>query len=332
LNIATVATYGGNTTVSAGTLDVTLTGGLPSSTNLTADAAAVFDNATQTVASLSGASTGSLVLNGTALTTSNGGTFNGAWNNGTSPSSITVSGGTMTFGGATASNGTVNANAATNFTGTTGGVTATRQLAALNIASGVTATITASTYPFTPTVLSPAAHTFADSTAKLNITNNEAILNEDLTTAVGRIISGQIFSTSSGGGIGSLALGPTQTEVRFTLLGDTNLDGKVDVTDLGNLASNYGATSGATWVQGDTNYNGAVDVSDLGNLASNYGGQLATSPSFGGGGSAEPAAMVASSLASVATVSSSAAVPEPASLGLIGLGAVGLLGRRRRRA
>src|SRR5206468_302387 len=109
---------------------------------------------------------------------------------------------------------------------------------------------------------------------------------------------------------------------RYTLLGDTNLDGAVDVTDLGNLASNYGASSGALWVQGDTNYDNAVDVTDLGNLASNYGGNL------GGGASAGPAAMVASSLASVG----GSAVPEPTSLGLVGVGAAALLARRRRRA
>jgi len=99
----------------------------------------------------------------------------------------------------------------------------------------------------------------------------------------------------------------------------------VDVTDLGNLASSYGATSGALWVQGDTNYNGAVDVTDLGNLASNYGGNLASGPSAGAG------EMVASSMATVAS-SGSAAVPEPASFGLLGLSALGLMsGRRRRR-
>jgi len=125
--------------------------------------------------------------------------------------------------------------------------------------------------------------------------------------------------------VGSLALSLTQTEVRFTLLGDTNLDGKVDVTDLGNLASSYGAGSGAQWVQGDTNYDGKVDVTDLGNLASNYGGQLASGPSAGA------AAMVAGSLASVAAGANGAAVPEPASLGLIGVGAIALLGRRNRR-
>src|SRR5206468_12811637 len=124
-----------------------------------------------------------------------------------------------------------------------------------------------------------------------------------------------------GGASGSLALDPTRTEVRYTLLGDTNPDGQVDVTDLGNLASSYGVTSGAKWVQGDTNYSGSVDVTDLGNLASNYGGHLATGPSAGA-----PSAMVASSLASVAGASGGAAVPEPTSLALIGIAAVGVLG------
>jgi hypothetical protein len=78
-------------------------------------------------------------------------------------------------------------------------------------------------------------------------------------------------------------------------------------------------------VQGDTNYDGKVDVTDLGNLASNYGGALASGPSAGA------SEMVAASAATVATTGS-AAVPEPASVGLIGLGAIGLLARRRRRA
>jgi len=171
---------------------------------------------------------------------------------------------------------------------------------------------------------------FTDTTSKVDLTNNEMIVPATTLSAVrSEIIAGQIFSSTGGGGVGSLDLGSGNIEVRYTLLGDTNLDGKVDVTDLGNLASNYGATAGATWAQGDSTYNGAVDVSDLGNLASNYGGQLAAGPSFGGdGGSAEPAAMVATSLASV---SGGAAVPEPTALGLLGVGGLALLRRRRRR-
>jgi hypothetical protein len=55
-----------------------------------------------------------------------------------------------------------------------------------------------------------------------------------------------------------------------TIPGDANLDGSVDVGDLGILAANYGGT-GKTWAQGDFNGDGAVDVGDLGILAANYG-------------------------------------------------------------
>ena len=53
--------------------------------------------------------------------------------------------------------------------------------------------------------------------------------------------------------------------------GDANGDGKVDVSDLGILAANYGLAAGAAWTQGDFNNDGKVDVSDLGILAANYG-------------------------------------------------------------
>ena len=67
----------------------------------------------------------------------------------------------------------------------------------------------------------------------------------------------------------------------FVLMGDSNQDRTVNVTDLGNLASNYGATAGATWVRGNFNYDGAVNVTDMGDLASNYGSSLASSPAAG---------------------------------------------------
>jgi Tol biopolymer transport system component len=51
--------------------------------------------------------------------------------------------------------------------------------------------------------------------------------------------------------------------------GDTDRDGDVDLVDLGNLATYYGTTSGATWGQGD--FDGDVDLVDLGALAGNYG-------------------------------------------------------------
>lgn len=52
--------------------------------------------------------------------------------------------------------------------------------------------------------------------------------------------------------------------------GDANRDGTVDASDLGILATHYGATSGAQWGDGDFTGDGSVDVSDLGLLATNY--------------------------------------------------------------
>jgi hypothetical protein len=58
--------------------------------------------------------------------------------------------------------------------------------------------------------------------------------------------------------------------LNFTVLaGDANRDGKVDVGDLGILATNWQKT-GMTFGQGDFTYDGKVDVADLGILASKW--------------------------------------------------------------
>jgi hypothetical protein len=59
--------------------------------------------------------------------------------------------------------------------------------------------------------------------------------------------------------------------IEATWFGDSNLDRKVDVTDLGTLATNYGKTVPNGILQGDFNNDGKVDVTDLGLLATNYG-------------------------------------------------------------
>ncbi len=82
-------------------------------------------------------------------------------------------------------------------------------------------------------------------------------------------------------------------------LGDANLDGKVNVGDLGILAANYGQNE-KVWAQADFNGDALVNVGDLGILAANYG-------SGEGGGM----------------------VPEPATLVLLVIGALPLTRRRR---
>ena len=87
--------------------------------------------------------------------------------------------------------------------------------------------------------------------------------------------------------------------VAVAIPGDANGDGNVDVSDLGILATNYGAGGGFGWGDGDFTNDGFVNVSDLGILATEYGTTSAT------------------------------AVPEPGSLALLLVGLVSLALWRR---
>jgi hypothetical protein len=138
---------------------------------------------------------------------------------------------------------------------------------------------------------------------------------------VKQVVSSSITPTNS------LALGYGDAgggnfEIRTTLLGDTDLDGHVNVADLANLAGNFGVTAGAFWIQGDLDYNGTVNVADLADLAGNFGKDLGPSSGTGGSAAALPAAIAAGA---------AAAVPEPAGLSLLGIAALGLMPNRRRR-
>jgi hypothetical protein len=72
----------------------------------------------------------------------------------------------------------------------------------------------------------------------------------------------------SGGVFSSYNVDSSTVLVKFTYLGDTDLDGDVDVADLGNLASHW-QTAGV-WTDGDFDYSGSINVNDLGMLATNW--------------------------------------------------------------
>jgi hypothetical protein len=117
---------------------------------------------------------------------------------------------------------------------------------------------------------------------------------------------------------GGQSVSLTSVLIKDTYLGDTNLDGQVDLRDLFALASHYN-TSGDVWTSGDFNYDGNVNVKDLTLLAINW--QAGVTAPLGASLSSLSAALGLPDIN----------VPEPGSAGLIGLGFTGLLRPRRRR-
>jgi hypothetical protein len=99
-------------------------------------------------------------------------------------------------------------------------------------------------------------------------------------------------------------------------LGDANLDGVVGFPDLVKVAQNYGGT-GKTWLDGDFNFDGTVGFADLVTVAQHYGGAAPASPEFSSSFDADVARAFAS-------------VPEPGTLGVLGVLTLGFLRRRRK--
>jgi autotransporter-associated beta strand protein len=151
------------------------------------------------------------------------------------------------------------------------------------------------------------------------ILSSTAAANTTHLTAVG-IATGL---TSFQGAGGSFAVGTGDVVLKYTYYGDANLDGTVNSADYALIDGGYLSQGGLTgWQNGDFNYDGVINGSDYTLIDNAFNMQGATLSSE----IANPSVSVAAQVAG-----GSSAVPEPASLGLIGIGAIGLLGRRKRR-
>jgi hypothetical protein len=111
--------------------------------------------------------------------------------------------------------------------------------------------------------------------------------------------------------IGSSGTGSTGNDVVLNLVasaaanGDFNDDGTVDGADFLAWQRGFGTTSGGTLANGDANGDGAINGDDLTIWKNQYGTAQA--------------------------IPATAAVPEPAAIGLVAMAGLGLAAARRRR-
>jgi hypothetical protein len=95
-------------------------------------------------------------------------------------------------------------------------------------------------------------------------------------TALGYAEATDLFATFPAPFLGQ-SVDDTSVLVRYTLYGDHDLNGAVNLDDFNRLASNFGQTN-RRWPQGDSDYNGTVDLNDFNRLAANFGGTTSAAP------------------------------------------------------
>jgi hypothetical protein len=110
-----------------------------------------------------------------------------------------------------------------------------------------------------------------------------------------------------------VSVSPTDILVKYTIAGDANLDGHVDLTDLSTVLNNFGQPS-ANWTSGNFDGGPTIDLTDLSDVLNNFGRSI-------------PQGSVAAPGAALAIAS-----PEPTSLAILTVAAPLLLRRKARRA
>ncbi len=280
---------------------------------------------------------------------------------------VNISGGTLDVLGSTINEASITQTAGGSQLGPVSGITGTIVLGqssgkptGMSVQSIVQSSVTISSTG-TLTILTNAVSTTntlnslsVTGNGTLNITNNHLFIDygsgsDPVASIAAYIKSGYNGGNWNGPGINSSAaasnhaygvgwadgkdgvvsgLSSGEIEIKYTLLGDANLDGTVNGSDFSILAANFG-TGHTNWDQGNFLYGSSVNGSDFSALAANFGqgdsgAAVAVSQS-------DMAALDAFAEANGLPMPAIGAVPEPASAGMVILSGLGTLALRRRR-
>jgi hypothetical protein len=151
--------------------------------------------------------------------------------------------------------------------------------------------------------------------------------NEDSSTTTGQGSTASIKNASSG----TYQASSTFATFEDTLAGDANADGSVNITDFNILVGNFNKPGTFNWSQGDFSGDGSVNITDFNLLVGNFNKSLTGIAPTQQQTDLAPLALFAAQNGDTATFDAITGVPEPTSLGILALGGISLLRRRRTR-
>jgi len=179
------------------------------------------------------------------------------------------------------------------------------------------------------TIVSELSAGYHGATAWTGTSVSGGVITSSTAAAGGKAVSvgyldGNIDTTDSS------EVAPNQILVKYTLTGDTNLDGIVNFTDFATVLKNF-ALPGTDWAEGNFTYNAnspsiqGTNFTDFADVLANF-----LQPLPGGGGGETIGGTVEPLTTTVQILPTTPALPEPTSLSLLAAGAAGLLRRRRK--